>query len=220
MATTTTSTTTTPPPPAFIGTTISDFCSVLGRPQILTGIFRDILQRQFAHERYLQEPSLKDLIWQPGERTHILIETAHRWRPELTQKRPAVIVKRNSYTWRRYGIGDQAQAPHLDQRGDEHFEGYWIGSHTLFCIAGSGAQVELLASEVERHFTQFAPAIRRTLNLHRLQPLQSGSVSVLEEAKENFAVPVSVGYAFVEKWVLREQAPLLSNISMTAIIEC
>lgn len=218
MTTTTTTTTTLPPGPTYTGTTISSFCTLMGRPQIMTGLFRDILQRHFASPRYTEEPDLVDLLWQGDDRTNILIETAYRWRPGLTQKRPAVIVKRNAYANVRVGIADRRQGPASDCEG-EHYITYWSGSHTLFCIAGGGAQAELLSTEVQRELTEFGPAIRDELNLFRFQVLQLGAIAIMEEAQENFVVPVTVGYAYEQRWVLREQVPRLNDISLSLITE-
>ena len=185
----------------------------------MTGIFRDILMRHFASADHVEEPDLKKLLWKPGQDTGILIESATRWRPELTQFRPGVILKRNAYANVRRGIDDRRQGT-LDKSGDEHYATFWTGSHTLFCIARTGAQVELLATEVQRELGQFGPAIREVLQLLKLRVTQIGAVAKLEESQENWAVPVTVGYAYEEKWVIRRDAPRLKQLSLSLINEC
>jgi len=199
--------------------TLSSFCELMASPQIMTGVFRDILQRHFAAEAQIEEPDLRNLIWHSGEQTNILIEVAYRWDPALTQKRPAVIIKRNAYKNIRLGIGDSLQFPYVDATGDRHFSTGWLGSHTLFCLGNSGAKAELLSSEVQRELTCFAEIIRKTLSLLRFQVLEIGAVSVLEEAQENFVVPVTVSYAYCQHWRIRPQVPRLNNISMSCLIE-
>lgn len=199
--------------------TLSSFCQLMASPQIMTGLFRDILQRHFASADYIEEADLRQLIWRPGEQTNILVEVAYRWSPALTQFRPGVIIKRNSYRNVRLGIGDAKQFPFVDQAGNRHYATSWLGSHTLFCIANSGAQAELLSSEVQRELTGFAEIIRSTLGLLRFQVLEIGPISILEEAQENFAVPVTVSYAYEQRWSVRPQAPRLNNISMSCLIE-
>lgn len=220
MTTTTSTTTTLPPGPAFYGTPFSSFCSLLGHPQIMTGLFVDILQRHFADPSTIEFPDLQELVWQADERTHILIETAYRWRPELTQKRPAVIVKRNAYSKIRKGIGDRRQGPPVDEVGDPHYVTYWSGSHTLFCMGSGGAIAELVATEVEKELEGFAPVLRQVLGLMRIEVMQTGPVSILEEAQENFVVPVTVGYIYERRWAIREQAPRLANVSLSLLIGC
>jgi hypothetical protein len=174
----------------------------------------------FSAAENIEEDDLRHLIWSPRDTTPILVETSHRWKPQLTQKRPAVLVKRNSYADLKIGIGDRNQGNPVDAVGDSHYEVLRVGSHTLFCIAGSGAQAELLGGEVERHFTSFGPRIRYELGLMKFRVLQVGAVSILEEAQENFLVPITIGYCFSYKWVLRMQAPLLQGISKTLLFEC
>ena len=145
--------TTTTPPPTYLGSFFSSFCSLLGRPQLMTGIFRDILMRHFYSAGHIEDPNLRQLVWRPGETTDILIESVYRWRPELTEHRPGVLIKRNAMQNERRGIGDRHQGQVTDMYGHEHYATFWVGSHTLFCIGGSGAQAELLGTEVQRELT-------------------------------------------------------------------
>lgn len=206
--------------PQYIGHDPSSLCSLLPRAVLLTGVFRDILTRHFISADQIEDPMLRDVIWKNADDTGILIESVHLWKPQTTEKRPAVIVKRNAYQNQRRGTGDRRMGPHADREGFEHFVTFWTGSHTLFCLGGSGAQADILAGEVQRHLTQFTDPISVTLGLLRMQVLQAGPVAELEEAQENFVVPITVGYSYEERWVIKPQAPLLSNISTSMILEC
>jgi hypothetical protein len=205
--------------PQFIGTQFSNLCSLLPRPLLMTGVFRDLLIRHFSSRETIETPELQRLIWKQGEQTNILIEAIHRWVPELTEHRPAVIIKRNAYANRRMGIGDRQQMPSADRYGDPHYATFWVGSHTLFCLGGSGAQAELLATEVQRELTEFGPLILRSLGLHRFQITEVGAIAELEEATENFVVPVTAGYAYEQRWRLSQQAPTLRTISLSTILD-
>lgn len=210
-----------PPGPSFIGERISALCSVLARPVLITGVLRDILIRHFAFPQNIEEPDLRALIWQKGETSPILIESIHRWDPRATERRPAVIIKRNSYTNQRIGIGDKLQTPPADRIGDAHYSTLWAGSHTLFCIGGTGAQAELLSSEIQRELHEFGPILASTLQLKRFLVAEVGAVAEIEEAKEQFVVPVVASYAYQETWVLRQQAPTLQKISFSpTFLEC
>jgi len=206
-------------PTQYFGVKLSALCVLMPRPLILTGIFRDVLTRHFVAEDYIESPDLRHLIWREGEDTGIIIESIHRWRPELTEMRPGVIVKRNAYASNQRGIGDRLQGPPTDAEGFAHYATFWTGSHTLFCIGGSGAQAELLGAEVQRELTQFGPELARVLNMKRLRVSQIGAVAELEEAQANFAVPVTVGYTYEENWIIRPQVPRLNKISMSMLYE-
>lgn len=206
-------------PEQYFGVKLSALCALMPRPLIMTGIFRDLLTRHFVAQDYIESPDLRHLIWREGEDTAILIESIHRWRPELTELRPGVIVKRNAYANTSRGIGDREQGQPVDGEGFAHYVTFWTGSHTLFCIGGSGAQAELLGAEVQRELTGFGPEIARVLNLKRLRVSQIGAVAELEEAQSNFVVPVTVGYTYEERWSIRPQVPRLNKISMSMLYE-
>lgn len=202
----------------FVGVAPSTVCSLIATPLLMTGLMRDVLTRHFAAAEYVETPDLRHLIWKDNPTTGILIESYTRWYPDLMEKRPAVVIKRNAYQNQRIGIDDRHQPTRAD-RGINHYATLWVGSHTAFCIGGSGAQAELLATEVQRELTEFGPAIRETMQLHRFAVMEVGAISELEDAAEHFVVPVTVSYAFQERWVLRPQAPILKRISLSMILD-
>lgn len=197
----------------------SSICVLMPQDQLMTGVFRDILTRHFYSEDYIEDYSLKSLLWQPGETTNILIESHTAWTPEKTQLRPAVIIKRNDIEYLPVGIGDIRMMPGADKQGNEHFARYWIGSHTLFCIGHTGAQAEILGTEVKHEISHFGPEIAKKLNLKRFRVLRVGAVAELEEATETYVVPVTVGYAYEDRVVLRLNAPRLNGVSLSMILE-
>src|SRR5688572_2095371 len=92
-----TSTTTTQPPEYVPEYDLSSLCRYMTKPALMTGIFRDILRRHFTAAPYIHDPKLRHLIWQKTEPTNIMIESVYRWRPEITELRPAILIRRNSY---------------------------------------------------------------------------------------------------------------------------
>lgn len=208
------------PRPVFHSETVSSLCSLLARPVVMTGLFREMLTRHFQDGRMETLPELASLIWRPGDVTGIVIESIHRWRPQTTGQRPAVVIKRNAYRNQRYGIGDRQQGNPTDRTGTEKFTTFWVGSHTLFCLGDTGARTELLATEVQRQLTEFGPQLRESIKLHRFAVLEVGPVAELEEQIETFVVPVIVGYAFEETWVVTQQAPKLSRVSLSTLLDC
>lgn len=203
----------------YIGPHLSSVAQLLDYPILLTGFFRDHFARHFAAETTVEQQSLQHLIWKDNERTRIIIESIHRWEPRTTGLRPAILIKRNSYKNRRAGSGDRKQAPSADRQGNQSFLTIWVGSHTLFCLGGTGAQAEALATEVRRELTEFGPQILRTFCLLRFQVVEVGAISELEESTENFVVPVTVGWACEESWHLLQQAPRLRRISLSYLLD-
>lgn len=184
-------------------------CHLGWRPLLLTGLFRELMVQHFATAKHIEEPDLRKLLWQEDPPTGILIESIHRWRGDLVEKRPAIIIKRNAYKNVRIVIADFVGT---DEEGFDNYSTLWVGSHTLFCIHGRGAAAEILGTEVQRELTQFGPMILKMLGLYKFQVTSVGSISELEEAKENFAVPVTVGWAYAENWRLEPESLRLSRV--------
>ena len=205
--------------PQYAGHTVSSLQSLLVRPFLLTGILREVLVRHFGDENNIELPELRDLVWQEDETTRILIETARRWRPELTNMRPGLLIRRNACTNQRMGIGNRLQMQPIDIFGAERYATFWSGSHTVFCLGNRiSAQAELLASEVAREIGHFAPVLQRCLKMHRLAVTEIGGLAELEEAHQNLAVPVTVSYVYEETWVVRRESPVLRHVMLSNIL--
>jgi hypothetical protein len=183
---------------------------------MITGLLRDLLIRHFADPLNIEEGDLRQLVWREGERTGILIESLWRWRGDLVEKRPAIIIKGNARQNLRLLWGDKAGTT---EQGDALHQTFWVGSHTLFCIHGSGASVDILATEVQREITQFHPAIVEYLGLYNWQVTEVGVIQEVEEARESFVIPVTVGWAYGEMWKLRGESLKLRKIPLSVLLD-
>jgi hypothetical protein len=94
---------------------------------LLTGVYRDVLTRHFSNSRFIEESALKSFIWNGSQATGILIETNTRWRPELTSKRPGIVIKANEFKNMREGIADRRQLQPGNAQGDACFLTFWTG---------------------------------------------------------------------------------------------
>lgn len=204
--------------PQFTVPHMSALCSMMMRDLLLVGTLRDHLTKHFARAVNIEEPDLRQLIWKPGEDTDILIETNHRWTPEMAEARPAVIIKRNDFENQRIGaLGEALQGP--DVYGNVHYNTFWVGSVTLFCMGQSGEQAELLGTEVQRDLTEFGPVILASLGLKRWQVVRRGAPGQLREARKTWVVPVVLAVGFDQRWLLIQNAPKM-KISFTRLTGC
>jgi hypothetical protein len=181
----------------------------------MQGALRQVLLQHFADPRNILNATLRtklerDGVWSPGTDTGIYIESLHRWRPELTESRPGIILSEGEWQWQRYGIGDQMGVEW--RSGKQHFGGIWKGTHTFFAVDNNGAEAQMLAWEVAKLMLWFASEIAEKLELHRFVPVAVGEVAALKEATENYVVPVTVAYAAFETWYIQEEAPRLKRI--------
>lgn len=202
-------------PRATDGVQISSLCEMGLQPILITGLLRDLLIRHFQ-EGNIESKDLQRYVWRNDLTTGILIESIHRWRGDLAEKRPAILIKRNQYSNTRMTIGDQAGE---DQWGNRQYATWWTGSHTLFCIHASGASAEILATEVQREITQFAPVLLQTIGLFRLMVTDVGPISEIEEAKESFVIPVNVAWAYQETWKVKVDSLRIRGIQLNSLLD-
>jgi hypothetical protein len=113
------------------------------------------------------------------------------------------------------GVGRNEDGSLKTYEGDKNEVGV-LGSHTFFCIGRSGAEAEVLASEVFREVQHFAPILRGDLKLHRLVIAGYAEVQQVEEYDQHFVVAITAGWAYIEAWRLIPQAPWLKTLSLNA----
>ena len=156
--------------------------------------------------------------WKPADNGlnagGILIESITRWQPGTADKRPAIMIKRNKWSWQRQGIGDKLSTNVYE--GSTQYVGLWEGSHTLFCMAPSGAETEFLATEVMKFLHSFSPWIREQMNLFHCIVAEVGGAGEVQETVQGYAVPVTVSYVAEEAWQLQPYAPRLKRIVFKA----
>lgn len=195
----------------------SNWCSIAPRPHLMTGFFREWFINHFSKSDNVEAKELRGKLWKAMPNTDIVIESITQWRPDLTQKRIAIIIKRNEWQVQRISIDDRLHDS-IPFTGAREHSVLITGSHTFFCLAGRGTEAEILAAEVYREMMQFGPVIRDELNLKRFVLVSVGPLFELEESKENFGVPVTVSYVADENWKIIPQAPVLKRIVLSKFI--
>src|SRR5262245_37510157 len=182
----------------------------------MTGFFRVWMTYHFGSADNIKDPDLKDRLWTYDVKTTgILIESATIWDPTMTERRPSIVIRRNAWRQQRMGINNQLIP--ADASGSTYHANYWQGAHTLFCIAGDGGECEKLSVEVFHELNEFAPAVRQATGLHRLEAVEVGELGKLDEARENFVVPVTMAYAIEQNWTLQQEAPFLKSLDMALL---
>lgn len=195
---------------------LSALCSFGHTPRLVTGIIRQILMQHFADANQVSNAHLRaylerEGVWSSGVTSGMYIESLARWRPELTEARPAIVIKEGNWRWKRVGIGDQYGTD--DRDGRTFYAGLWCGTHTIFAIGGEGAETQILSTEVAKQLLYYGPVITDQMELHRWILLEIGAVQALKEATENYIVPVTVAYVAEEAWSLQVDAPRLKRIT-------
>ena len=188
-------------------------CSFGLTPILMTGFLIQWLGDHFSRRPNVEHPELRDALWSANTRNGILIASITDWDPKAVEKRPALIIKRNAWTPERLIIDDR-MTPAVD--GFEHYYTIMRGSHTIFCLAGEGGEVEILGAEVFRELLGFSSLIRRTLDQKRFSVSELGPVNELQESTENYAVPITVAYASNLSWDIEQDVPKLKRFVLSA----
>jgi hypothetical protein len=171
---------------------------------LMTGFLRDTLIRHFqSGQIWLKE--LAEKTWCDGDSSRILIESNTQWRPDVLGQRPAIIIKPNSCALHPIVIGDLSGGG-TNGEGRYDYTVIWVGSHTLFCLHGTGASTEVLAAEVKLFLTAYSPIFRECLNLLKATVVEMGEIVRLAEARDHFAVSVTFAWAFQFSWSLTPEA--------------
>lgn len=191
-----------------------DLCRLGPFMNLLTGVFRTWMIYHFADAARIIDNNLKKRIWTEDPETQIAIESHAAYKTELTESRPAIIIKRQDWKRVKIGIADRRMGE-LPADGSELYTNFWQGVHTLFCIGGTPGEAEILGTEVFKDLNEFAPAVRRKLSLMRLEVAEAGGYAKLDESGKNYVVPVNVGYVLQESWILRQEAPFLKRLDLS-----
>lgn len=193
------------------------------RPHLVTGLLRQLLINHFSDADNIVDAQLRAKFkesgpWKIDENglsdSGIMIESITRWTPNSANKRPAILIKRNSWQWARIGIGDRSGIN--EHEGSTSYTGLWQGSHSLYCIAAWGLETELLATETVRFLLHFSPWIRDQLSFKKFGVTEVGGIGEVQEVVQGFAVPVTVAYVAEESWALQPVAPRLKRIVLKA----
>lgn len=202
---------------------VSSLCSYGMRPHVMTGLLRQLLIGHFADANNIEEQLLRQKFEETGawvkdengiNNSGILIESITRWLPNDTDNRPAVLIKRNSWSWQKTGIGDRAGFDIAS--GATKYHGLWQGSHTLYCLAVNGLETELLAMEVVKFLQHFGPWIREQMSFMKFFINEVGGINEVQEVVEGYAVPITVAYVAEEAWELQPAVPRLKRIVLKA----
>lgn len=185
------------------------------RPFLMDGYLMAQLRQHFGSSTNIENEVLRSLLWQKSlADSSINIDLIYNWRPERTEHRPAILIKRNDWQLRPGAIDNRAHgSQQID--GVRHFTSFVDGSHTIFCLSSQPAEADLLGMEVALELLQFASHIREEMCLHRFRMVQCGSLFQIQEAREIYAVPVTVAYTAEERWRVLQYAPVLKRIAIS-----
>lgn len=197
---------------------ISSLCQRGMQRILLTGLFVSLLRDHFANiETGTEELDLVNYVWRDGPTTSILIETVYDFKPQSAGHRPALLVRANAKTNKRLVLNDLAAVK--TETGRKQHTVQWIGSHTVLCLQGSGASADILANEAETLLQNWTQVLGPELGLDELRVLEVGEIGKLEEARENFVVPILIGWTYQHSWITEPEALPLRRLPINIVTE-
>jgi len=202
----------------------SNLCSLGPRPQIMTGLFITELRKHFSSADNIEHDVFRERLFTQttatattaSDTTGILIEDATVWTPTRTQNRPAIVVKRNA--WKHLKRLTMANSG-VDSDGNTQHVKFWRGSHTMFCIAPNGGEAETLAAETYRFLMHWGPFMRKYFSLLLFELVDVGPVTIVKEASNHYAVPITVAYGWSEQWTIRKHVPPLEDLRLSQLFQ-
>ena len=204
---------------------VSYLCDNGWQPLLITGFLRDLLIRQWSNPTNIISPEMKQYVWKEQVNSGILIESVYRYRPDLVEKRPAIMIKRNAFKDMPLGLGGGfifggGEAAYANEKGAiTRHTTMFVGSHTLFCIHGTGASTEILAAEVLGQLIACMWPIRQNLGLRNFSVTDVGAIQELEESTENYVIPITVGWAYEHVWQLKNESLPMQGFSFTGSLD-
>jgi hypothetical protein len=196
----------------------ASICALMPRPQVVQGLLVSWIRNHFSAAPNIEDPALQNSLWAADiSKTGIVIDSVYRWQPAATEFRPGIFIKRNAWRLLHLGIDDRKMGG-IPLSGNQQYAAYIQGAHSLFCIASAPAECEILGAEVYRELLEFSPVIRQAFGFMRFQVMEVGEVSILEEARQNFVLPISVAYAAEHTWEITKQAPPLKAIQLSTFL--
>ena len=197
-----------------------ELCDIHPRLLTITGLIRTWLALHWADGTNIRDAIIRPYTWTDDPRTsQITIESVGEFEPEQTEKRPAILLNRGDWDYEKVGIDDRAmpewQRPGQTPTQGAYYEHLSIGSHTVWAVSRVYGEVERVAAEAADFLTDTAPIVRSRMGLHKLVVAKIGAPGKLKEARENFAVPITVAYAISHQWVLQGEAPYFRGANLS-----
>ena len=213
-------------------------------PYMITGAFVRLIQYHFSDPNNIENEYLKNYIWKCGtggcnvnvvsgteigstgevvsdnadlDGSRILITVSYDQSEKAVQQRPAIFIKREVVETQKISLRDKS-IDGLNNKGIFNGSKHQLnitGSHSFIAVGGSGSEAELLAEDIMFRMIHYKPLLLEELKLGMIHIASMSDVRELgEESSKAFYVVVSVRWAYVYRWQLIPEAPLIKRLSL------
>lgn len=164
----------------------------------ITAVLKLILASYFSSPENITHPQLKTRIYKDNSQTGIIIESSGAFLPTEAEKRPALLVRRDTWKVDQGGISggyEQGSDP-------ENYTRFIQGVHTIICIGKTPGETDLLGDEVFRLFCHITPGLLKYSCLDTFRVVELSPIKPLQEGRSHYQAIVSLFYRFTDKWTL------------------
>lgn len=198
-------------------------------PYIMTGIIVKLLQYQFSDPRNITNPLLRQIGWGSGacngvvtegggvetSTGNIYIGPSYADDAASIQSNPALFVKREPMSVKQVSQRNIILPSLKNIRGPKKGTPHVVtveGKHSIICKAKTGVEADALAEEVFFRMLNYMTVIQNDFRLGNFMPLGMSDVQeITNEAEKAFFVVVRLSWAYVYRWLLRLEAPIVKR---------
>ena len=192
---------------------LSILCNDIGlSPEMIEGIFAQLLTQHFSDPNWIIYDELKGYTWDvdPTKRKMQILPVG-KWEEVAQGKMPAVVYSDLGQNFERLVVGDDY---YVDQERNftQAYARVCRGAHRLMCIGESDYSAALLATEVGRWLSEFAPLIVKELPFHDFQVQQREAPKAFGALGGRIGVALVIQYTYIWAWELAPAGPPLKAL--------
>jgi hypothetical protein len=192
-------------------------CHIRKTPNVLYGMFSEIIKQFYSNEDNLPIELPSDSIWDPDPaKTQIWIDTELKWDPESIEHRPAIYVELSQITYKPTAGGhDGAIGMDLEQ-GEYHFSRTGNGTVSFNHVGNTKGESAALAGATADFLDGFGKVIKDSLNFEIFEIVGLSPISLDKESRDRYRSIVAVNYVFQDTWSLKLESPKLKRLIFRA----
>lgn len=141
----------------------------------------------------------------------ILVDIAYNWDGAVAGKRPAIFIQRGDWDFKHPTMGQSINLRNMVESEDERFA-MNILPIVIKVIASPVGFAEQLAEYVRQPILHYRKEIQRDFNLRQFKLSEVSKPQIYVEAREYFAIMISIEVAFDEGWVIKADDLKLKSV--------
>jgi hypothetical protein len=192
-------------------------CHVRKTPNVLYGMFTEIIKQFYSGADNLPMEIPQNKIWHPDpSKTKIWIDTELEWDPDAIEFRPAIYVELSQLTYKSAtGRHDGAMGMDLEQ-GEYHFTRSGSGTVSFNHVGSTKGESAAFSGATLDFLDGFGSVIRDMFHFEILELASLSPIQLDKESRERYRSIVAVNFVFQDTWTLKLESPKLKRLVFRA----